>query len=462
MALPSLRLPRYFFYCGVLLMTQTSWRPFFSVTLSDWFFLAAVLSIFPLFILHGKKEVPFPRLFLIGLGLILVGGFLATPGAQWPLSSFFSLTKIFYLVGIWFLAGTVLLQKPEDVQKAMVLWVISVGVTSFAAAVQLIWGVNIPGTSADWGRMTGYAEHANDLGGATSVALVPALYLAAHAFESRWSSLGIWIIACLILSGLVWSASLTAALAVVTGLLVWILLNKAGLRHVLVLMIGSGAIVYLVSVFSPETNFNPITEIGKVERLKAQGEKRKKLKPDEPPTERPMTQSREAEENQAIEAFEEMKKSYRVKRGDPPMLVARMIQLKEKAQNFKTLQLRIENFQLAWKSISQNVFIGVGLGPQNGITEIGRLVHNLWLSYWYEGGVLALIGIIFLVGAIAKSGIAVLHSSDFHVRQIGMAIFSAFSAFLVLTLAQPIFYKRFEWFPALLIITLYSNGKHKQ
>lgn len=144
------------------------------------------------------------------------------------------------------------------------------------------------------------------------------------------------------------------------------------------------------------------------------------------------------------------------------MLVARLIQLKDKALHFNTVQFRINNFQIAWKSITQNIFVGVGIGPLNGITDAGRLVHNLWLGYWYEGGVFAFLGIILLVGSFVKRGINNINFSNLHIRPMGIALFSAFSAFLVLALAQPIYYKRFQWFPALLMLTLYSINKVKR
>ena len=526
----SFGVPRFFFYAGVLLIAQTTWRPVLSFTLSDWCFLVAVVGVLPILLFQNKVEVPFSRIFLIGLGLILVGGLISTPGAQWPLSSLLSLTKMCYLVGIWFWVGIILLHRTEDIQKAVIFWAISAGVSSAAAAAQMIWGDIIPGTSPNWGRMTGFAEHINDLGGITSVALVPALYLATRAFPSPWHSFGYWFIACLIVGGLVWSGSLTSVFAALIGLLVWVVLNKGGLRHVLVLIIGGGAMVFFVYVVSTEKPERPKTEVAKIERAMTEGMKpegappekkvpteeakpegvppekkvsiegakpegvppekkvptegmkpegappEKKVpteeakpegvppekevsieeaKPEGASTEKAMTE--QAERKRAEKA--EKAKTYRIKRGDPPKLVARLIQLKEKAIQFNTVQTRMENFQVAWKSITQDIFVGVGLGPQNGRTETGRLVHNLWISYWYEGGLFAFLGIILLVGAIAKRGIDIIISSDLPIRRMGISIFSAFCTFLVLALAQPIYYKRFEWFPALLLFSLYSIFK---
>ena len=102
---------RVLFFLGVLTITQTTWRPALAFTLSDWIFLAAFLSIVPVWLMYGKWEFPLPTSLLVGLGLILLGGLLSTPSAIWPLSSLYSLTKLCYLMVVWFSLGIILLRK---------------------------------------------------------------------------------------------------------------------------------------------------------------------------------------------------------------------------------------------------------------------------------------------------------------------------------------------------------------
>lgn len=485
--LSTFRLAKFLFFSGVLLIAQTSWRPFLSFTLSDWCFLASVLFILPVVLGQAKIEVPIPKYVWIGLALIVVGGLLSTPLAEGPLSSFSSLAKLLYLIGIWFSVGTILLYRSEDIQKAMVFWCISAGVTSAAAAAQMIWGDIIPGTSPNWGRMTGFAEHVNDLGIITSITLVPALYLATGEGNRAGISLGFWLLACLIAGGLVWSGSISGVLAAATGLFIWVLRKKMGLRDVLVLFIGGGSMVFLVSLVAVKTTDIPKTVVAKTEKAvtdgaktdvtkvegvktevasvdeaktdvaKATGGKIEAGETDLAKTESPMTAKEKAQQE-----LLERAKTYRVKSGDPPMLVTRLVQLKEKALRFDTLQFRMTDFQMAWTSISRNVMVGVGMGPSNGITKTGRLVHNMFLVYWYEGGLFAFLGILLLVGAIAKSGITILNFPNWQTRRLGVSLVSAYAAFLVLALGQPIYYKRVAWFPALLLLSLYSIYKAKR
>jgi O-antigen ligase len=450
--------------------------------LSDWFFLAAVLGVLPVLILHDKIEVPFPKLLLIGLGLLVVGGLLSTPGAQWPVSSLFSLLKMVYLIGIWFSVGIILLRRTEDIQNVMMFWAISAAVTSAAAAAQLIWGDIIPRTSPSWGRMTGFAEHVNDLGGITSIALVPALCIATIDEQRTWLTLSFWPIACLILSGLVWSGSISSILAASVALFIWMVLRKRGLRHVLLLIIGSGAIVVLVHLISTAKVEEPKTVVAKIERpttdkveterSKSEGPKTGKTKTDDAKIEEAKPESIKSEKAKAESALTEKEKAekavikrsrnYRVKRDEPPMLIARLFQLKEKTAGFETIRSRFNHYQKTWESITQNIFVGVGIGPWNGRFETGQLVHNLFLNSWYEGGLFALLGILILFGAIAKSGIDIIKSPVWPIRLMGISLFSALCAFLVQAMAQPIYYKRFQWFPALLLLAVYSIHKAKR
>jgi len=100
--LSAFRSSRFLFYLGFLFIAQTTWRPALSFTLSDWIFLAAVLSILPFWLMQCKVDVPISKPILLGLGLILLGGLLSTPGVKWPLSSEIQereMSIVVYLVG---------------------------------------------------------------------------------------------------------------------------------------------------------------------------------------------------------------------------------------------------------------------------------------------------------------------------------------------------------------------------
>ena len=338
--------------------------------------------------------------------------------------------------------------------------------------------------------MTGFAEHVNDLGGVTSIALVPALYMATKNGRKFWVTMTLWFVGCLILAGLVWSGSLSGILAASTAVMVWLVLNKGGLKHILVLVLGSVAIVFLVHLVSSAKPEEPITVVAQVEQQPVETVEVEKGQAEEPEAEsaipaeveideeqkditKPLTEELAEEEPLEVQpvpaepeietgedektelaptdqgmseeekkekALIELSKTYRVKRDEPPMLIARLIQLKEKTLDFETLRLRFRYYQTTWDSISQNIFVGVGVGHWNGSYETGELVHNLLLGSWYEGGLLALIGIVIVLGGLLKIGINVIQSTDRQISLMGISLFSAFCAFLVLGMAQPIYY----------------------
>ncbi|NKB80833.1 MAG: hypothetical protein GKS05_02840 [Nitrospirales bacterium] len=418
--LSSFRLPRLLFYLGVLLIAQTRWRPILSFTLSDWLFLAAFLCALIVLMGQSKVEIPIPKIVLIGLGLFMVGGLLSTIRAQFPISSLIALLKYFYLFGVWVWLGTILLRRSEEIRDTMIFWTISAAVTSAGAAIQMLWGDVIPGGNFPiTDRMTGFSEHFNDLGEITSVALVPALYVATHDHQKTWLSFCMWFSAFLVVAGLIWSSSLTGIVAAATGLLIWMITNKAGLKHFGVLVIGGATILFLILIASNSVNG--------LNRLAV------------------VTTHEESLGN----------KHDILKLGD------RLRNLKNEKHRFPSLLPRYTTYDEAWESISQNFIVGVGLGPANGRTSSGHVVHNLWLGSWYEGGFFALLGICLLVGGIAKIGLRIFLDSSLEEssRMMGASLFAAHSSLLVLGLAHPIYYKRFVWIPTLLLIALYVRNK---
>ena len=93
-----------------------------------------------------------------------------------PLTSVITLIKYLYLIAVWFWLGSVLLQTPTQVQTAIVLWTTSAALSGLGALLQL-FGMGLFQERRPPGRMTGFTEHVNDLGGLTSIALIPAIMI---------------------------------------------------------------------------------------------------------------------------------------------------------------------------------------------------------------------------------------------------------------------------------------------
>ena len=140
-------------------------------------------------------------------------------------------------------------------------------------------------------------------------------------------------------------------------------------------------------------------------------------------------------------------------------LLSRLYDISEDGFSSLTLQTRMDTYSAAWEAIKDNPFIGVGLGPDVGVTKTGYVVHNILLLNWFESGLFGLLGMILVIFTIASMAYKGTKTHELRRNKaLGIALFSSFIAFLVLGVAQPIYYKRFGWISASLLLALYSNN----
>lgn len=393
----SYRTPRFFFYLGLLFIGQTILRPALSFTLSDWFFLISFFLTTSESLLRRKLETRFPPYMILGLFLFTIGGIVSSCFAKLPLMSVLALLKYLYLIVVWFWLGTVLLEKPEHVYTAILFWTSSAALSGFGALMQIFWGDIIPGTSPSHSRMTGLTEHVNDLGGLTSIALIPAIMMLTHFQKTIWRFIYSWICVIMIAIGLVLSVSMSGVTALLVSLIVWLSVNKITFRNITILSSSSVLFIAAISLQS---------------------------------------------------------------RSKGVSILSRLYDIFNNGFSLLTLQTRVDTYSAAWEAICKNPLLGVGLGPNVGLTKTGDVVHNIFLANWFESGLFGFLGILLILGAIGLKAYNGIRSPNRRPDKIlGVALFSSYIAFLVLGLAQPIYYKRFGWISAALLMALYSNRK---
>ena len=152
--------------------------------------------------------------------------------------------------------------------------------------------------------------------------------------------------------------------------------------------------------------------------------------------------------------------SFSIKHGGISVL-DRLTDFADQKLYYETSATRLEVYRLAWKSILKNPLVGVGTGPYAGMTEVGESVHNVIILSWYESGIFGLLGILIILGSLIIIGINVIrfsYSKD--ERLLSISLFSSYIAFLVIGMVQPIYFKRFGWISAALIVALYA--KHRR
>jgi O-antigen ligase len=385
------RLPRLLYYAGVVTIALLIIRPAIAFTLSDWFFLAALLAtLFVALTRRATIHSHLPPSLVIGIGIFTGGAILSSANSPLPLHSLITTAKFFYLTLVWFWLGTVLLTTPKHVETAVLLWVTSVAITGAGAIVQVLYGDVIPGTSPMWGRMTGLTEHMGDLGGCTSIALVPALTVATRFSDRlplaiRYGLLG------LVMAGLVLSAAVLGLLVAMVSLAVWLVAGQMRVRLLVLAGLVLGAALWIqhrADVASPFARIAVVTDAG----------------------------------------------------GD---------------MSHATLWARVTLLQAAWESIERQPFIGVGLDFEYSRVWTGNQVHNAVVGAWFQGGILSFVGMVLALSSVALVGFQVLRNARTQREAVcAVALFASLMGFLTFSMGEPILYQRYTWFPVALLIAL--------
>ena len=406
-------LPRLFYYLGMLTVAQLTIRPALAFTLSDWLFLAAFLLAGWELIVR-RQPLPFnvtPAL-LVGCGLFAAGGIASSLGAELPGQSLAIVVRFLYLIVIWFGLGPILLQRRAHVVTAVRLWGVSAAITGLGAIGQALFGNIIPNTTAEWGRMTGFTFHTTDLGGVTSIALIPALAIAVQERGRPGMKLLDYMAPPLIVAGLLLSVSVAAMAAALAGVVLWLAINQFRPRTLLALAAVGLIAVTLVSsgigggVKSPQSRLAMVTDA-----------------------------------NAGEEA---------------------------------TLLTRVDTFRAAWREIGRNPLIGVGLDEVSSQTEglgvpvegngqrviPGHSVHNIVLGPWHTAGVFGMVGMLIVLGGAAMLALDTVRGARNRDEWVlAVALTSSFVAFVLHIMVNPLLYNRYGWVSVALLLVVRSGQR---
>jgi len=243
----GLRIARILYYAGLLSVGLLSIRPVLNLTLSDLIFFAAlVVGVLEMLANRQRMGGVLPGGVLLGVALFAAGGSISSLSAQLPGESLGIVARMVYITLLWFWLGAVVLKTSGQVRTAVRLWVVSAAITGGAGLAQLIFGNVIPGTAIQFGRMTGFTTQVNELGGITSIALVPALMMATQAKRllPRLIAYGLLLLVGI---GLVVSGSVSGMLAAAVGVLFWVGLVGPSARLTLVIVGAALAGTFLLS-----------------------------------------------------------------------------------------------------------------------------------------------------------------------------------------------------------------------
>ncbi|MCA1705958.1 MAG: O-antigen ligase family protein [Actinobacteria bacterium] len=397
----AFRAPRLFFYLGLVTITQLTFRlPVGGLTLSDAFFFVSIV-LTALRVLSSRFSVVqlIPQSMLgVGTLILTVGGIVSSLGAVDPLSSIGTLLRLVYLTAVWFLLGAVVLVRAEHVDRAVVCWISSAALTGAAAIVQFLFGDVVPSTTIFFGRMTGFTQHVNDLGGVTGIALAPAIVLTLSRSRAAPKRLFAGLCLLLIGAGLLLSGSVGGMVAAVIAVLVLLSSGRA-MGRLLVILSLLALVATVTLAFSTDVDI-------------------------------------------ATPA-----KRFAVATGS------------EGTQG-DTLAVRLLTFEEAWERISENPFVGVGLVPANATLESGYRVHNMVFSLWLEAGILGAAGMVVILLSVARlvslSARRAYNASEW---RLAVALGAAFAAFVAFGMGAPVLFQRYGWAPAAIVTALRARQR---
>ncbi|MCA1703865.1 MAG: O-antigen ligase family protein [Actinobacteria bacterium] len=391
----SFRVPRFFYYLGLLFIGQLTFRLPLGLTLSDWFFFLSLITAIPVALSsRGRPRRTLPRTAVwTGVFLFSIGGLVSSLGAANSLSSLAILIRFIYITVVWFVLGVIVLVRREHVHRAVWLWVISIAVTGLGAIAQFFFGDVIPSTATHFGRMTGFTQHVNDLGGATSIALAPAVAFAVDRSTAVRVRIAGALCSALIGAGLILSGSVGGMLAAAVAILVLLTSGRSAGR----LLFLAGAMgLLLILILGPASGKAALSPV-----------------------------SRFAEATGGAGAEKD------------------------------SLRLRLEDYRVAWERIQDRPLIGVGLGPDNGAISGPLQVHNMILGPWYEAGALAAAGMVVILFALARMARrGVQFATNANEWRLVVALSAALVALLSFGLGAPVLIQRYGWIAAALLLAV--------
>jgi O-antigen ligase len=396
----GVRLARFLYYGGLLSVGQMIIRPAFSLTLSDYFFFAALAAAFPSLFSQRLGDGYLPRGVLCGSYLFCLGALLSTFASPQPLRSLGVLVRFEYLTLVWLWLGTVVLRRPDQVRTAVACWVVSLVINGAAAVAQLVWGDVIPGATVVCGRMTGFGQHVNDLGGSEAVGLIAAVWLATSSARSIPVPFAGIATVALVGAGIVLSGSVGGLIAATVAAATYLALSRPSLRVILLAAAIAAAALAAIQLQIREGAPTPLERIQQVR------------------------------------------------------------------QEGGSMSSRLDTYRSVIPRIEHNPVIGVGMGAgvemdtiqSDGTTH--AVIHSQLLGVWYEGGLLALLGLLLVIASLIVTAVdAQRRAVDGRDRLLCAALLACLLAWLAFAMSSPSLYTRYGWVPAALVLAVRAQQR---
>lgn len=390
-------LSRILYYLGCLSIAAISVRPLFQTTLSDWLFISALVVTIPA-LLTNPKGIPYriPKSTYIGTLLFL-------------LSATFTL---FWIDDPEVVAHSSLVIAKFSYLGLIWLWLgtlvftnisqirlasLCVAISTAISTVFELYQRSIISTQ-DWERANGLAEHTNQFG-ATSAIGVSIIFV--YIFGGKIKSTADWVRLTILLM-----------LMALCGAGLFLSKSIGSFFAVFVATIAWLIIKRLKPIYILSTALVAAITIGLLYH------------------------------QQQVQDFS---------------ILERIHQNSSVGNDKSTLKSRIDTYSIAIDMILDNPLVGKGIDVA---TSTGYAVHNSILKAIYETGIIGGVGIGMVFFSIFSVTLNNLRRKINHeYRTVTESLFMAFITFFIVSLKEPIFYTRFGWITAGLLLAIFALPK---
>ena len=109
----------------------------------------------------------------------------------------------------------------------------------------------------------------------------------------------------------------------------------------------------------------------------------------------------------------------------------------------------------AWGMTDQHLLIGAGADQYRVISRMHAPVHNMYLLLWIEGGLVAMVGWISMIGVLVANAIGVTRVN----RRAGALALSVTTVLIIFSVASPHMYARLWAVPVLLAVAVAREAR---
>ena len=225
-------------------------RPAGALTASDLLFAASFVLYLAYLIREDRPVRPVSPWIGIGAGIFAIGALASSAGAAQVSDSLGILLRFVLVAVMWVWLGVQVIGDWPMLRVCATAWAFGGAMAASGAVLQALVGDVLPGTAITWGRMTGFTQNVNDLGGVCAIALPISVCLVMDTIRNGRRGAPVYVaVGLLNFAGLVLSGSVGGFTAALLGLTVVALTTRWSAGMAIVVAVSSVVAATIVTAF---------------------------------------------------------------------------------------------------------------------------------------------------------------------------------------------------------------------